>query len=98
MQLEIGVRIHERNNSAGTKVSEGGTGAGAGVRTEIPLQPVVQSIVRQLCCCSLWRTSCWNRWMPEGGCYPAGSLCWKSLLEAYVEREAHAWSRFDGRN
>ena len=48
MQLERGVRICERNNSAGTKVSEEGGGGGApGAGAEIPLQPVVKTMVRQ---------------------------------------------------
>ncbi|CAM9181305.1 unnamed protein product, partial [Bubo scandiacus] len=45
-----GVRMCERNNSADTKVNEGGGGGGApGARAEIPLQPMVQPMVRQLC-------------------------------------------------
>ena len=42
------MRICERNNSADTKVSEGGGGGGApGARAEIPLQPLVKTMVRQ---------------------------------------------------
>ena len=42
------MRICERNNSADTQVSEaGGGGGGPGTRAEIPLQPVVQPMVRQ---------------------------------------------------
>ena len=49
MQLERGVRICERNNSADTKVSEEGGGGGApGARAEIPLQLVVKTMVRQV--------------------------------------------------
>ncbi|KAM9590860.1 uncharacterized protein ACIBXB_005909 [Morphnus guianensis] len=40
-----GVRICKRNNSADTKVSEGGGAPGA--RAEIPLQPMVKTVVRQ---------------------------------------------------
>ncbi|GAB0192075.1 acid sphingomyelinase-like phosphodiesterase 3b [Grus japonensis] len=48
LQPERGVRIHERNNSADTKVSEGGGGEGApGAGAEIPLQPVEMTMVRQ---------------------------------------------------
>ena len=48
MQPERGVRRCERNNSADTKVSEEGGGGGApGTRAEIPLQPVVKTMVRQ---------------------------------------------------
>ncbi|GAB0209107.1 acid sphingomyelinase-like phosphodiesterase 3b [Grus japonensis] len=47
-QPERGVRICERNNSADTKVSEEGEGGGApGTGAEIPLQPVVKTMVRQ---------------------------------------------------
>ena len=48
LQPERGVRICERNNSADTKVSEEGGGRGApGAGAEIPLQPLVQPMVRQ---------------------------------------------------
>ena len=48
LHSERGVRICERNNSADTKVSEEGGGGGApGTRAEIPLQPVVKTMVRQ---------------------------------------------------
>ncbi|GAB0206670.1 hypothetical protein GRJ2_003132600 [Grus japonensis] len=44
-----GVRICERNNSADTKVSEEGRGGGTpGTRAEIPLQPMVKTMVRQV--------------------------------------------------
>ena len=43
-----GVRICERNNSADTKVSEEGRGGGAPCAgAEIPLQPMVKTMVRQ---------------------------------------------------
>ena len=42
------MRICERNSSADTKVSEEGEGGGApGTGAEIPLQPVVKTMVRQ---------------------------------------------------
>ena len=42
------MRICERNNSADTKVSEEGGGGGApGAGAEIPLQPMVKTMVRQ---------------------------------------------------
>jgi len=42
------VRICERNNSADTKVSEGGGGGGApSSGAEIPLQPMEKTMVRQ---------------------------------------------------
>ncbi|PKU48654.1 protein pxr1-like [Limosa lapponica baueri] len=43
-----GMRTCERNNSADAKVSEeGGRGGGPGTRAEIPLQPMVKTMVRQ---------------------------------------------------
>jgi len=43
------VTLCERNNSADTKVSEEGGGAGGpGTRAEIPLQPVEKTVVRQV--------------------------------------------------
>jgi len=48
LQQERGVRICESNNSADTKVSEEAGGGGApGTRAEIPLQPVMKTMVRQ---------------------------------------------------
>ncbi|GAB0194704.1 acid sphingomyelinase-like phosphodiesterase 3b [Grus japonensis] len=48
LQLERGVRTCERNNSAGTKGSEGRGGGGApGTGAEIPLQPMEKTMVRQ---------------------------------------------------
>ena len=42
------MRICERNNSADTEVGEEGGGGGApGARAEIPLQPMVKTMVRQ---------------------------------------------------
>ena len=42
------MRICERNSSADTKVSEEGEGGGApGAGAEIPLQPMVKTMVRQ---------------------------------------------------
>jgi len=43
------MRISERNNSADTKVSEEEGGGGApGTRAEIPLQPMVKIMVKQV--------------------------------------------------
>lgn len=36
-----------------------------------------------------WRTSHWNRYIPEVGCDSAGRVCWERIP---------CWSRFDGRN
>ena len=42
------MRIHERNNSADTKVTaEGGGGGAPGTGAEIPLQPMEQTMVMQ---------------------------------------------------
>jgi len=46
LQPERVVRISESNNSADTKVSEGGGGRAPGARAEIPLQPVGKTMVR----------------------------------------------------
>ncbi|KAK4824024.1 hypothetical protein QYF61_009615 [Mycteria americana] len=94
-----GVRICERNNSADTQVSEEGGGGGAsGTRAEIPLQPLVKTMVRQAVplqpmevtggadiTCSLWRTPHKSRWVPEGGCDPMESLCCSRLLAGPVD-------------
>jgi len=48
LQWDREVTKCERNNSSDTKVSEKGGGGGApGTRTEIPLQPVKKTMVRQ---------------------------------------------------
>ncbi|GAB0208689.1 acid sphingomyelinase-like phosphodiesterase 3b [Grus japonensis] len=48
LQPERGVRRCERNNCADTKVSEEGGGGGTpGARADIPLQPMVKTMVRQ---------------------------------------------------
>jgi len=48
LQPERGVRKHERNNPAATKVSEGGVGGAApGTRAEIPLQSMEKTMVRE---------------------------------------------------
>ncbi|GAB0204530.1 acid sphingomyelinase-like phosphodiesterase 3b [Grus japonensis] len=44
---EQGVGICERNSPADTKVSAGGAGGAPGARAEIPLQPMVKTMVRQ---------------------------------------------------
>ena len=47
-QPDRGVRTCKRNNPADTKVSEeGGGGDAPGTTAEIPLQPVVKTLVRQ---------------------------------------------------
>lgn len=44
-ELKKGVRIYERNSFVDTKVSGGGV---PGTRAEIPLQPIVKTMVRQV--------------------------------------------------
>ena len=95
LQLERGVRICERNNPADTKVSEEGGGGGApGARAEIPLQPVVKTMVRQAVPlqpmevhggADIHLHPRWSRWMPEGGCDPVESPCWSRLLAEPVD-------------
>jgi len=47
LQQEKGVRICERNHSTNTKVNEEGGGGGVpGARAEVPLQPVMKTMVR----------------------------------------------------
>ncbi|GAB0179640.1 acid sphingomyelinase-like phosphodiesterase 3b [Grus japonensis] len=48
LQPEREVRICERNSSADTKVSEGEGGGAPGTKAEIPLQPMVKTMVRQV--------------------------------------------------
>jgi len=81
------VRWCERNNSADTKVSEGGGGGAPGTRAEIPPQPVMKTMVRQAMPLQpmvvhgganihlqpVEGTSCQSRWMSKGGCDPVGS-------------------------
>lgn len=86
------VRIHKRKNawvlsqllSWDIQVSEEGAEGGApGSGRENPLQAVVQTLVRQLCLWSPWRslgehrspctpwwTPGWNKWLLEEGCDP----------------------------
>lgn len=66
----------ERHNSADTKASkEGGGGAAPGVGAEIPLQPVVKTMERQLWPCSPWSGACGAcqcRWKSKGSFDPHG--------------------------
>ncbi|KAJ7409380.1 hypothetical protein BTVI_56553 [Pitangus sulphuratus] len=70
----------ERNKCAYTKVSgERGVGGPPGAGVEVPLQPVVQTMMTQLCLCNPWRsvveqrstcmpwrTPCQSRRIPKG--------------------------------
>jgi len=87
------MRLCERNNSADTRVSEeGGRRRCLRHQSREPslvthderpwlgsLSPCSpwRSVVQQLSTCSLWKTPCWSRCVPEGGCDPMGS----SVLE-----------------
>ena len=84
-------------NSADTKVSAEGGGGAADAGAEIPLQPVVKTMVKkavppqpmeddgeQISTCSPWRTPCRIRQMPKGGRDPMGSPCWSRLLAGPV--------------
>jgi len=89
-----GVRLCERNSPADTKVSEGGGEGAPGMRAEIPLQPMMKTMVRpcslwrsvveQISTCSAWKTPHRSRWMPEGGFNPMGSPRWSRLLAGPV--------------
>lgn len=78
-----------------TKVSiKGGTGGAWGAEQRLPCSLCCRLIMeRQLCPCSPWRsmlkqiftyrpwrTPCWSRWIPKGGCDPMWSLWWSRLL------------------
>ena len=99
------------NSPADTKVREEGGGGGApGARAEIPLQPVVKTMVRQAV--PLQPTEVHGGAdihpqpmehpmpeqvnVPEGSCDPVESTHWNRLLSAAVERSP-CWSRFAGR-
>ncbi|KAK4828110.1 hypothetical protein QYF61_023472 [Mycteria americana] len=97
---ERGVRTCERNNSADTKVSEEGGGGGApGTGAEIPLQPVVKTMVRQAVPlqptevhggADIYLQPVEDPMLeqvdaPEGGCDPMGSLRWSRLLAGPVD-------------
>ncbi|KAJ7425667.1 protein pxr1-like [Willisornis vidua] len=87
LYMERGVRICE-SNSADTRVRKAReAGHAPGSAADSP-KSVVKTMVRQLCPCSIWRstveqrsicsswkTLCWTRWRPERGCDCMGSLC-----------------------
>ncbi|PKU46660.1 protein pxr1-like [Limosa lapponica baueri] len=93
------VRICERNNSADAKVSEEGGGEGAPrARTEIHLQPVVKTTVRQAAPLQPMEVNggadthlqpmedCVRAGgCPKGGCDPVGRPCWSRLLAEPVD-------------
>lgn len=83
------MRIQDRNNFAGTKVSA--EGRCSKYRTKISLQlwedhgeadvPLQSMEVRMEV---HWKTICQSKWMPKGGCNPVGKptlehVCWWDL-------------------
>lgn len=103
LQPKRGARICERNNYSDTRVSEKGERI-----AQVPLQPVVKTVVRQLFPCSLWRSTveqrspwssapCWSRWIPEGGCDPVGNPCWNRVLSGPCGERSPVWSIFAGK-
>ncbi|CAM9267070.1 unnamed protein product [Bubo scandiacus] len=87
LQLKRRVRMCERNNSADTKISEEGGGGGApGARAEIPLQPLVQTMVGQAVPLQPVDDPTPEQVdVSEGGCDPLGSPCWSRLLAGPVD-------------
>ena len=94
------MRICERSNSADTKVSEeGGAGGAPGTRAEIPLQPLVQPMVRQAVPLQPTEVNGGADLhlqpgeeptpeqvdAPEEGCEPVGSPRWRRLLAGAVD-------------
>ncbi|OPJ89134.1 hypothetical protein AV530_016360 [Patagioenas fasciata monilis] len=93
-----GVRICASNNSADSKVSEGGRGGTPGTRAEIPLQPMVKTMGRQAVPLQPMEVQSGadihlqpiedpmpeQMDAPKGGCDPMESLCWSRLLAGPV--------------
>ena len=90
LQPERGVRICKRNNSADTEISEEGGGGGApGTGAELPLQPMMKTMVRQAVPLQPMEVNGGADLhlqpgkdptpeqgdVPEGGCDPVGSPC-----------------------
>lgn len=101
----------ERSSSADTKVSgERRTGGAPGTRGEIPLQPLVQPMVEQLCLCSPWRSTGMqrspadqggdphqSRWISERGLWAHGNPVLGKAPGSdlwLMEIEAHAGAGF----
>lgn len=62
-----GVRPCERNSTEDTKASAEGEAEGAeGAKAGIPLQPMVQPMVRQPCPCNPWRSMGEQRSIEQG--------------------------------
>ncbi|KAJ7420692.1 suppression of tumorigenicity 5 protein isoform x4 [Willisornis vidua] len=69
LQPEREMRTCERNSSTDTKVSdEGGGGVAPGAGAEIPVEPIVKTMVRQAVPLKPAEHPRWRKWMPEGGC------------------------------
>ncbi|TRZ23228.1 hypothetical protein HGM15179_003929 [Zosterops borbonicus] len=94
------VRVSEKNSSADTKVSgEGGGGGAPGARAEVPLQPLVQTRVRQLSLQPM--ESPWGcrdhirvGECLRGGCDPLGDL-WREdpTLDQTLSEELHSMEK-----
>ena len=95
LQLKRGVRICERNNSGDTKVSEEGEGRGApGTGAEIPLQPVVKTMVRQAVPPAAHGRPRWSRYPPaaRGGPHAGAGGCPKDAVTPWEARAgAGSW-------
>ena len=94
------MRTCKRNNPADHKVSEeGGGGDAPGTRAEIPLQPVVKTMVRQAVPLQPMKVHSGADIhlqpvedptpeqvdAPKGGCDPVGTLRWSRLLAGPVD-------------
>jgi len=86
-----------RNNSADTKVSEGGGEGASGTRAEVPLQPIEKTMVKQvvslqpvedhteqICTYSPWKAPRQSSWAPKGS-HRMGSPHWSRLLAGPVD-------------
>jgi len=93
------VRICERNNSSDTKVTEEAGGGGApGTEAEVPLQPVLKTVVRQAVPLQPMEVhggadihmqpredpTPQHMDVPEGGCDPVESPHWSRVLAGPV--------------
>ena len=94
------MRRWERNNSADSEVSgEGGGGGSPGAGAEIPLQPMVKTMVKQAVALQPMEVNGGadihlqpvedptpeQMDAPEGGCDPMGSPRWSRLLAGPVD-------------
>ncbi|OPJ67042.1 hypothetical protein AV530_016966 [Patagioenas fasciata monilis] len=92
------MRIRERKNSADINIKEGGGGGASGDGAEIPLQPMVKTMVSKavplqpvevnsgadICLQPMGNTMPEQADAPEGGCNLMESLNWSRLLAGPV--------------